>query len=116
MLRSTQSRVGAGSVLGAILDRTVREEIAQGTEGGNQVRIWETAKEMGAGSWWSRVIVAGISWGCREETGPREGSGRAIAQSWVAAADTGSRRVLLHTDLAGHRAKLIFPLLRQRWQ
>lgn len=63
---------------GATLDRIVREGIPPVDRGR------EPGEDLGAGSWWSRVTVAGISWGCREETGPGEGSGRAIAQSWVA--------------------------------
>lgn len=69
MKHTEQGWMEPGAFGGATLDRIAREEIPQWTEGGNQVRIWGTAKEMGAGSWWSRVS------GC-EKLGMQGGNGQ----------------------------------------
>lgn len=53
-----------GTFGGATLDRIVWEipPVDGGREPGEDL-------ENGNGNWWSRVTVAGISWGCREDTG-----------------------------------------------
>lgn len=71
-----------GAFWGAALDRMVREiaPVDRGREPGEDLG---NSEGNWSWSWWSRVTVAGICWGYREETGPSEGSGRAIAQSWM---------------------------------
>lgn len=130
MLQGKDSRAGKRSVF-----RCYSRQNGQWSDRRDRVGVRAKRTAMYAGGWRSREEYAG---GGERKLRPRggsdfstRGSASALAQSWVVGNEAGGGMAqkqvavapiqaagtsLLHTDLAGHGAKLVFPLLWQRRQ